>query len=48
VPEWRVYYRSATPLAGVGFHPGGARVIDVRGGLVDIEPPDVDAWRAPG
>jgi hypothetical protein len=35
------------PLVAIGFTPGGAQVIDARGGFVRVEPHDIDHWHAP-
>jgi hypothetical protein len=46
---WRAYYKrdaARPPLVGVGFTPEGARLLDARGGMVELEPRDVAGWRA--
>ena len=46
---WRAYHRAKNidpPLVGIGFTPGGARVLDARGGGVHVTPPDVESWRS--
>lgn len=48
-PRWPVYYHrdsSRPPLAGVGFMPDGAWVMDARGGFVHIVPQDLDRWKS--
>jgi hypothetical protein len=45
---WKAYYRrplQGAGLAGIGFTPDGARVLDVNGGIVEIEPVDIEEWR---
>jgi len=46
---WKAYVRRAEdrpPFVGIGFTPQGARVLDARGGVVEIEPVDIGDWRA--
>jgi hypothetical protein len=46
---WKAYVRrpeDKPPFVGIGFTPEGARVLDARGGVVEIEPVDVGEWRA--
>ena len=45
---WKAYYRrdaNRAPLVGIGFTPDGASVLDARGGGVELEPHDINAWR---
>jgi hypothetical protein len=45
---WKVYYRrdaNRPPLVGIGFTPDGATLLDAKGGIVEVEPHDVTAWR---
>jgi hypothetical protein len=46
---WKAYVRrpeDRPAFVGIGFTPEGARVLDARGGVVEIEPVDVGDWRA--
>jgi hypothetical protein len=45
---WREYYRRARgpALVAIGFTPRGARLVDAVGAFVDVEPHDVDQWKA--
>jgi serine/threonine protein kinase len=48
---WKTYYERAAnlpTLVGIGFTLDGARVVDARGGTVEIEPLDLAQWRQQG
>jgi hypothetical protein len=46
---WRPYYaRDAgrAPLIGIGFTPDGVALLDARGASIELEPHDIEYWRA--